>query len=646
MRTLLASLVFVTACIPVDLETPAECNPLGGSSCITPWPSSIYEVNDPTTATGRRLAIPDGALPTNTSSIAIDPAHYNQRDGFSSAAPIVTAFETGVDPSNLVHYSNYAASVTPASPTVLIDMSTGELVPHFAEVNAAAESQPDRQALYIRPAALLKGGTRYAVAIKRTLKAKDGSDLPIPEGFQAILDFQRTSHAALEKVRPRYAAIFLALSLHGIAPTDLVVAWDFTTASRDSVRADLVAARDAALPVIGTNGANLAFTVTSNVVPSDTRMAARIDGTFDAPLFLTNNGSTAATTTLVRDAAGKPSPTGLYRVGFTAIIPKCALTSATPVPMFIYGHGLFGTAAQVAGPGGLHPAAELCMVGVSTNLRGMSTPDVPNVALTLGDLNKGGLVFDVLIQGMMNQIALEQIARGPMARDLFKKSTGESIVDPSRFYYYGISQGGIMGTTVCALDPVIERCVLQVGAQNFSMLLERSRDWLIYRNPMVNAYPDPLDQSLLLGLLQLDWDRTEATSVSDILIGSGFPGSPPKQVFLQMAIGDDEVGNLASESWARTMGVPVVTPSPYVPFGLTSTTGPVSNGLVIYDFGVGSAVPPTNVAPPDNAVHTSILDKRATMDMMRHFFQTGEVVNMCTAPTGCDCPAGGCGVQL
>src|SRR5215212_4409653 len=111
-----------------DLATPQECNPLGGSSCMTPWPSAIYEVDDDTTLTGRRLAIPLGALPTNIDDIPMDPAPYNSLDGFSSAAPMITAFATGVDPSNLVYHDNLAASVTDASPTVIVDMSNGELV--------------------------------------------------------------------------------------------------------------------------------------------------------------------------------------------------------------------------------------------------------------------------------------------------------------------------------------------------------------------------------------------------------------------------------------------------------------------------------------------------------------------------------------
>src|SRR5688500_9539677 len=35
-----------------------ECNPLGGTTCMMPWPSAAYQVADTSTATGYRLAIP------------------------------------------------------------------------------------------------------------------------------------------------------------------------------------------------------------------------------------------------------------------------------------------------------------------------------------------------------------------------------------------------------------------------------------------------------------------------------------------------------------------------------------------------------------------------------------------------------------
>src|SRR5262245_9196000 len=111
MRLRLVSISLVLAACgggddTTTLATPQACNPLGGSSCMTPWPSAIYEIDDATSATGRRLAIPEGTLPVNIDRIAIDPAIYNQQDGFSSAAPMITAFETGVDPANLVPYTD------------------------------------------------------------------------------------------------------------------------------------------------------------------------------------------------------------------------------------------------------------------------------------------------------------------------------------------------------------------------------------------------------------------------------------------------------------------------------------------------------------------------------------------------------------
>ena len=648
MRTqllLLSSTLLAAACGDTDLATPDACNPLGGASCITPWPSALYETDDATTATGRRVAIPPGALPTNIDGIAVDPARYNAADGFSSAAPMIVAFSTGVDPANLVHYSDYAKSLTAASPTVIVDVATGELVAHFAELDTPAAATPASQALYLRPAQMLEGGKRYVVAIKRTLKAPGGRDLPISEGFRAILDGEATTHPLLEKARGRYPEIFAALAAHGIEKGDLVVAWDFTTASRESVRADLLDARASALAMAGTNGASLGYAVTTDAPSGDTRFARRIDGEFDAPLVL-SRGEPGLGVEIVRDAAGKVAATGLYRVAFTALVPQCALDGTEPVPLMIYGHGLLGDATQVASGGPRHAAAGVCAIVIGTPMRGMANVDVPYVVHALNDGNRAGLVFDVLVQGMVNHLALVQIARGPMAASLFTRGDGSTLVDPARVYYYGISQGGIMGTTVCAIDPVIEKCVVQVGAINYSMMLERSLDWPQYRTTLVGAYPDSLDVALMLNLMQQAWDRTEPTVVADVITREGFPGTPPKKVFMQVAIADDEVANIASEYQARTMGIPVVVPSPYVPYGLAEASAPVSSGLVLYDFGLGGTIPPTNEPPPNNDVHANIRNKQATVDMMTRFYETGEIVQLCTAPKGCDCAADGCGATL
>ncbi|HKE19056.1 MAG TPA: hypothetical protein VKB80_29480 [Kofleriaceae bacterium] len=620
-----------------------ECNPLGGQRCSLPFPSSLYMVEDATSPTGVRLDIPERALPISAAGVPIDPAPFNQHDGFSPAAPIITAFATGVDASNLPRWTDLQASLAPDCPTVIVDMETGELVPHFAELDARGPS-PDEQALYIRPAVLLEGGRRYAVAIRKNLRAPDGAELPVPAGFQAILDGTDSGHERLERIRPRYADILAALADHGVAADDLVVAWDFVTASRESMRRDMIAARDSALALLGTSMGDVTFEITRDEPSDDARFSREIEGFFDAPLLLTEGGEVTLETRLARRADGRPVATGLYRVPFDAIIPACA-TADAPAPMMVYGHGLLGDSDQVMSGGTRTAAAALCMVAIGTDLRGMSTRDAPNVLAALSDANRGYLIFETLIQGIVNHISLVQVARARFAGELFTDEAGRSVVDPDRVFYYGISQGGIFGGTIMAYDPFIERGVLQVGAMNYSMLLERSADWPTYQTFLQGSYPNAIDVSLLISLMQMQWDTTDPDSVADAILEFGIPGVPAKQLLMQIGVADVEVSNVASEYQVRSMGIPVLAPSVYQPWGVELATGPVENALAIFDFGLGDTIPITNEPPPDNEVHSSVRRREAAIEMMRGFYANGEIVSTC-GETGCFCETGGCGPIL
>jgi hypothetical protein len=623
--------------------TAPECNPLGGQRCSLPFPSSLYMIDDDTSPTGVRLDIAAGALPISDEGEPIDPAPFNQHDGFSPAAPIITAFATGVDASNLPSWTDLDASLAPDCPTVLVDMETGELVPHFAELDAGAPSA-DEQALYIRPAVLLEGGRRYAVAIRKNLRAPDGAELPVPAGFQAILDGTDSGHDRLERIRPRYPAIFGALADHGVAQDDLVVAWDFVTASRESMRRDMIAGRDAALALLRQSMGDITFEITRDEPSDDVRFTREIEGFFDAPLLLTEGGEVTPETRLNRGSDGLPTTAGLYRVPFDAIIPACA-TADAPVPMMVYGHGLLGDSDQVMSGGTRVAAAGLCMVAIGTDLRGMSEQDAPNVLAALSDANRGYLIFETLIQGIVNHVSLVQVARERLAGELFTDGAGRSLVDPDRVVYYGISQGGIFGGTIMAYDPFIERGVLQMGAMNYSMLLERSADWPTYQSFLQGSYPDAIDVSLLLALMQMQWDTTDPVSVADAVLSYGIPGVPAKQLLMQIGVADDEVSNIASEVQARTMGVPVLAPTVYQPWGTELAAGPVPNALAIFDFGLADTIPVTNTPPPANDVHSSVRRREAAIEMMRGFYSNGEIVSTC-GETGCFCESGGCGAVL
>src|SRR5215470_9015094 len=199
MRRLVLALAFAACGDTNHIAIDAHCNPLGfAGHCAVPWPSSAFEVDDASTPTGRRLAIFPETLPANFAGKQVDPTMWNLADGFSPAAPMLVGFPGGVSAEGLPSVDNFDRSLTADSPTVLLDMTTGERVPHFAELDAQAAATPDSQALFIRPALRLVGGHRYAVAITTRVKSAAGGELPISPGFAALRDGTTTDHALLE----------------------------------------------------------------------------------------------------------------------------------------------------------------------------------------------------------------------------------------------------------------------------------------------------------------------------------------------------------------------------------------------------------------------------------------------------------------
>ena len=646
-------LVLLAACGGGDqhLDLAPQCNPLGFSThCAVPWPASAFEVADEATATGRRLAIPMGALPTNVDGVSVDPTMWNLADGYSPAAPMMVAFPGGASVAGLPTVADPGASLTADSPTVLIDMTTGQRVAHFAELDAAAADKPDSQALFIRPAARLVGGHRYAVAITDRVKAAGGGALPVSPGFAALLGGDHTDNKLLEAMRPRFAGVLDALAAAGVARESLVLAWDFTVASDEYLHREMIATRDRAVAAITNHP--LAYTiVTDRPDPSHAGIARYITRTLAAPLFLNTDKYGVANTTTVRDGNGLPVVQGFYRIPFAAIVPACAYTSPTPVPMILYGHGLLGDATEVDCCGIPPVAVDLCMVVVGTDMRGMSEQDTGAVATALNDGSKSDGVFEVLEQGIANHVVLARAMRTTLAQTLFVDAANGNrvLVDPAKVYYFGLSQGGIFGASVMAYEPTILRGVLGSGAANYSFLLDRSADWPKYQLILNGAYPDPLDDELLISIMQMRWDKTEPSGIAHTVLAGTATGVPPKQLLMQIALADEQVSDFAAYWEARSMDVPVVSPSPTAPWGLVQKPAPLTNGsgLVVYDC-AGPPLPLTNTPPPKSACAMAGTDELhdlpahvgAGRRQMKTFYETGQIVNECAG--ACTCATGAC----
>jgi hypothetical protein len=437
------------------LDIPPECNPLGGVGCVTPWPSSAYLRDDTTSPTGVRLDLAPGSLPTSADGVELEVAPFNTRTGFTPASQIFTVFPEGVDDSTLVFHDEIERSVEDSSPTVIVDMDTGERVAHFAELDANARDWPEQQALYLRPAARLRGGARYAVGIRDALKAAGGGELTRPPGFQAILDGRGAGHDRLEAMRARTEEAIAALETAGVARDELLVAWDFVTADDESTLADPRAVRDAAVAAIGDQAANLTYQVTTDE-PVDADIARRVLFTFESPAVADEGG-------LFRDGAGVPIVMGTSEARAVAMIPSCA-TATNRAGIIIFGHGFFGNLEEAQGGYLQRVARDLCMIVVGGEWRGMARDDLAVAATALNDGNTARAFGERILQGIVDFIALEQLARGKLAAEVFLDDADQSIVDPSRTYFYGISQGHILGTTFFAWDPHLPRAALHVQA--------------------------------------------------------------------------------------------------------------------------------------------------------------------------------------
>ncbi len=632
--------VLLAACSNVtSLAIEPACNPLGDGHCMTPWPSSVFEIEDPSSPTGRRLAIPDGTLPTSADGAAVDPAGWNAADGFSPAAPLMMAWKTGVSPDELPPLDNLDLSLAADSPTVVLDMTTGVRVPHYGEVDAQADDQPDSQALLLRPAARLIGGHRYAVAITRRVRAPDGSPLAVPPGFAALRDRKNTDHALLEAMRPRFTEVQGALAAAGVPDTELVVAWDFTVASDEFIHRDMLAARDRAIAALARHA--IEFTVDRDApIGSGQQIRRRITGTLDAPLILTQRGAAAPGTRVARDDAGLPDVQGFHRIPFTAIVPACA-TAERRAMLVLYGHDLLGGSEETAGAMQQATASELCAVLVGTDMRGMSREDRAVLERALADISRADEATEVVEQGLVDHIALARAMRTVLATRLFVDRAGKSIVDPAKLYYYGLSQGGILGTAVMAYEPTITRGVLGAAAANYSMLIERSAGWAVYRRALAAAYPDPLDAELAIGLLQMRWDRVEGAGVAHTVLAGAPTGVPAKQLLLQITLGDEQVANVGSYWLARTMAIPILGPSPTTPWGLSVRPGPLPGGsaLVVMDGGAPPA-PVANVPPATTGMHQLTGKQPASWRQIKAFYTTGRIISPCAGP--CTCQTGAC----
>ena len=657
-----------------NIDVPARaCDFFDRSECLYPFPNDRYTAADDAAGTGRRVNFNALAMPRNIAQKPVDTTEYNRNDGFSPGSSIIVKVP-GLDTpaafvaTGLVPQTDIARYADPDQPAVVIDTVTGERWPIFAELDSnPPERRPgntDDVTLMMLPAVNFTEGHRYVVAL-RNLKDAGGKRIPANDSFRVYRDRLGTDQPEIESRRAGMERIFSDLKKAGIERSDLYLAWDFTVASRENLSGRMLEIRDDAFSQLGDT--NLAdgqvqgtsppisnLQVTDLTPAEDARIAREVTGNVTVPCYMDTPGCSPAGSTFNYPPGGDPDrvpeqlPGNTASVGFTCIVPRSSLNGpiATGLRPSLYGHGLLGSQGEVGGGNVKAMAFESQMMFCATDWYGFATTNVPNVLLILQDISNFPLLGDETQQGMLNFLFLGRAMIHPdgfNANAAFQGVGGAGVVDTTKLFYDGNSQGGILGGSLTAVAPDFERAVLGVPGMNYSTLLPRSVDFEPYAEGkfteticdaiglpicplpedlpaggLYDNYPDEIERPLIFALLQMQWDRAEANGYAAHMTDDPLPNTPAHQVLLHAAFGDHQVANLAAEVEARTIGAGVYQPAldagrhsdvdPYFgipPIAFSQPGGAPYTGsaLVPWDGGPlgspgGTATPPAANVPP------------------------------------------------
>ena len=681
-----------------------DCDPLDPTFCGLPFPSNVYLAKDPTGKNPSGMSVRFGAntLPPLYSvnpPKPVDPSIFYGRDGYSAMQAAVAHFPGAVAVGNtaastLPDANHIATSVDATkSPTILLEASSGTVMPHFSEIDVQPRD-PTEHTLLIHPVIRLKDRTRYIVAI-RNVQDGSGNTIPPPPFFKALLDQYSgnsnpcaPSMVALRKAQ--YADIFSKLTAAGVDLASLQMAWDYTTASSESSTQDLLFMRDDALNNYPKGFKFSVYKATVNPssasTPStwmdDDEVWIRIDATLTLPLYLSfSEPFDASKPTKIpqinRGPDGKPLQNGEFDFPIVIHVPISAQPSKNPAAksfgLLQNGHGLLGDRFEGSGAEGTPPPRNFLThlgnvyhyVTFAVNLMGFASDvditgmipvdDTPLVENGLAGDPKAILgLFQRQVQGHLNQLLamrfmIKNFAQLVADPKIAPTGLNPGIVDSTLAFWHGDSQGGIMGGVYMATSTDVKRGLLGETGMPYNLLLERSQDWKKYALELDGNYNTGQSQQMALGLFQMWWDTSEPSGYAAHITSNPLPcpscpggTTPAKQVLLYDGIGDCQVTPWAAHVLARTIGAKQLSPVAREIYGVSDSPAIMSpgSGIVEWSFGLPPA-PLTDMGPAlaccgsNNDPHDKISMLQPAYDQTDHFYRTGNITPYCNDVCSC-----------
>jgi hypothetical protein len=618
---------------PVDGPLLAgDCDPLVPTQCGYPFPSNVWTKKDSSTKTGLRVAFGATTLPSYEDGAKyMSPTWYERLDGFSSGVAPLThlpgATSTGLPTQDTIETSLDAAN----SPTILLDATTGELIPHWAEIDMSAKVvDAEERSFMIRPVIRIPDGHRVIVAIRR-VKDAAGADLPAGSVFAALRDGTDHEDVSVARRRDLYADIFAKLQTAGVGKDDLQIAWDYTIASTESNTQDVLFMRDTALAIVGDEGP--AYTIDHTEDAPNDQLRKRYHLKMTVPSFMTTCLPGAS---MNRGDDGLPKQNGTCECDVIVHIPKDGATADKPAGLIQNGHGLLGERTEGQNGYLARFANEKNYVAFSVDFIGFAHDDVSDVVERAGkDIGAFRDMVDRQQQGLVNSLLAMRMMKGRFVKEPSLLEDGKPVIDPSVAAYRGDSQGGIMGTSYMALTTDVTHGLLGEPGMPYNLLLARSVDFGLYFTILNATYGKNRPTTLALALVQTLWDHSEPNGFAPFISGNPLPNTPDHTVLIHAAIGDHQVTPLGAHIIARTVGAKNITPVNRSVWGIEETAAPYTgNAMVEFSFGLPDAPKENIPMSQGDDPHDTVRGLKSAFDQSDGFFRTGTVQPVCDGP--CD----------
>ena len=612
----------------VAVEQTDGCDNLNPLHCMLPFPSDAFLIEDNSTVTGLRVNYAESTLPESgslsNSGENAEIGALNLLDGMSPSTQIMTAFTTLPNLTGVADQYTVELSMEAGHATTLLNLDTGEKVAHWVETDARADDA-EATILFIRTMRSLEPNTAYGIGIS-------GLGVTPSVAFQAILDGQQTDAPDVEARQESMAALIQALNTSGHDVANLNDAWQFHTASLDSIVGPTLSMRADALERLGDGGIGCTVEDVDDDWIDDTEADFRkITGTYTVPQYLEWQNPPSRIST---DENGTPQFVEYAEIPFTLVIPKVLADNNEGGPLVVWGHGFLGD-----GRGAISSAAigwmqeyEVAMVG--TAISGWSFTDLDTIFMGLANISYFEHQSDRLQQMLVNQMALARTFKGVCSDIEQLYYNGTNLVDSSDVHYMGYSLGGIYGASITAFSPDIDRAALWVGGSGFSTFIERSTNYATFSDGFIlpQAYPERNDRAVLIAVCQHMWDATDAETWLRFA-ESGYGNEiGPFNILSTISINDAQVPMLSSDRAARTAGIPMLNGSMWSPYGVDVADGPITGSAVVYWDGGYDAMPDTNAAPPigdAGLAHNEIAPIAQVNSMVEDFLLTGIINDTC-----------------